>query len=106
MRKRLAAGRTLLVPLIGRNAAFGGNGLRGGFGGGGVDLLSRIGEQGRELASELQRSVGRARKSREGARTFRIILRGGFDDGQWQIKVRLRGLRMRVTGFCRGSSRR
>jgi len=34
------------VPFLGCNAAFGGNGLRGRFAGGGVNLLTRIGQKG------------------------------------------------------------
>src|SRR5260221_624858 len=52
-RKDVAVGRNLLLPMFGGNTMFGGNGLRPSFARGGINLLPRIGEQARDLASEL-----------------------------------------------------
>ncbi len=94
-RKHLAVGRHFVVPLLGGNAMFGGNGLRGSFPCGGMNLLPRIRQQTCDLASELHGGVGRAGNGREGTQPFRAILRGSAGVGQRQVKIRLRCLRRR-----------
>jgi len=66
--------RKFLFPFLGCNAAFGGNGLRGRFAGGGVNLLTRIGQKRVTcLASCMDASVVLAGAGKARTR-FRAIL--------------------------------
>ena len=87
---------------------FSGNGLRGSFAGGGMNLLPRVREQARDLASELHRSIGGARKNREGAQALGVVHGSGVGIGQRQVEIRLRRRRKRfvsVLGNFRGMLR-
>ena len=89
-------GSEFLFPLLGCNATFRRNGLRGRFAGGCVDLLTRIGQKAGDLSGELHGCIGSARRSREGAHAFRAILgsRVGIRQGQTKIYI-VAGIRMR-----------
>src|SRR5690349_5391562 len=98
--KYVAVRRKLLLPFLGGNSAFGRNGLRSGFARGRVDLFPRISNQPGDLPRELHSSVRGARRGREGAQPFRVILWSAVGVGQGQFEIPLaRQVRRRFVGL-------